>query len=497
MKFFNTYSGQLEEFKPLSGNKVGIYACGPTVYDYAHIGNFRTFVFEDLLRRFLEYKKFKVNHVMNVTDVDDKTIAGANKNAGAGLARHEGAETAPLQHLQNYTKYYLNAFNEDLKTLNILPPHKQPKATAEISAMLKLIEKLIEKKAAYVSDGSVYYRVDSFKNYGKLSKKDLKQNIKGARVDRDEYAKEDGSDFALWKKAKEGEPAWDSPWGKGRPGWHVECSAMSMKYLGESFDIHAGGEDLIFPHHENEIAQSEGATGKPFVKYWLHAKHLLVNGEKMSKSKGNFYTLRDLLGKGYDPMAIRYVLLSVHYRSALNFTLDELTEAIRLISRLRQCYRQCLSSSKFGLGYQVRKENLELNKYNLETLLQDMMEAIENSLSNDLNISQAMASVFEAVAHINLGLSKKLMEKSSLNSVFNFLKKLDDIFGLKISVQDPIPIEVLKRFDMRSNIRKNPNFKNDPSLRVLADSLRKEIENQGWQVLDSKPGEPSFIQKKI
>jgi len=462
MKFFNTYSGQLEEFKPLSGNEVKLYTCGPTVYDFAHIGNFRTFVFEDLLRRFLEYKKFKVNHVMNVTDVDDKTITRAS---------HEGVK------LQEFTQKYLDAFNEDLKTLNILPPHKQPKATAEVPAMLKLIEKLIEKKAAYVSDGSVYYRVDSFKNYGKLSKKDLKQNIKGARVDRDEYEKEDGSDFALWKKAKEGEPSWDSPWGKGRPGWHIECSAMSMKYLGESFDIHAGGEDLIFPHHENEIAQSEGATGKPFVKYWLHAKHLLVNGEKMSKSKGNFYTLRDLLEKGHDPMAIRYVLLSVHYRSQLNFTLEGIQAGREALKRIRDFWFERKN------GDQNQKGSGEAEK-----AVEEARNKFDSALAEDLNTSQALASIFDLIKKVNL-ISKNKIGGEENKKIDRFFKEVDSILGILSGemFEGKIPSEIKKLVDEREQSRKNRDFKK-------ADEIRNQIKDLGYVLEDNAKG---VLVKKI
>ena len=317
IKFHDTLSGQLKDFQAGDTGEVSLYTCGPTVYHYAHIGNFRTFVFEDLLRRFLESEGYKVRHVMNITDVDDKTIAGAQREKKS---------------LREYTSFYTDSFLEDRKSLNILPADVMPNATDEIPAMISLIETLMAKGIAYkAEDGSVYYRVAEFPGYGKLSKKKLDGNIAGVRVNQDEYEKEEGADFVLWKAAKENEPSWDSPWGKGRPGWHIECSAMCMRHLGETVDIHAGGEDLVFPHHENEIAQSEAATGKPFARYWLHARHLLVNGEKMSKSKGNFFTLRDLLQKGYDPMAIRYVLMSVHYRQQLNFTLESLKEAREVI----------------------------------------------------------------------------------------------------------------------------------------------------------------------
>ena len=393
MKFYDTLSGKLEDFKPLKESEVSLYTCGPTVYDYAHIGNFRTFVFEDLLRRFLEFKGCKVNHVMNVTDVDDKTIAGANKTG----ASHD----SPLQRLEEFTKKYTDAFNEDLKTLNILPPTKQPYATHEIPGMVLLIEKLIANGAAYEKDGSVYYRVASFSNYGKLSKKDLKGNIKGARVDVDEYEKEEGSDFALWKKAKENEPSWDSPWGKGRPGWHIECSVMSMKYLGETFDIHAGGEDLIFPHHENEIAQSEAATKKTFVKYWLHSKHLLVNGEKMSKSKGNYYTLRDLLAKGHDPMAIRYALLSVHYRQQLNFTLEGIQAAKEALLRIQHFLRD--------LDHEFKQAVVQTD---VKIYVTQAKTQVEAAMENDLNVPAALAAIFEMIKKSNI--TKQIRDRKSV-----------------------------------------------------------------------------------
>ena len=368
MQLFNTFTRNKQEFHKKPGQKVTLYTCGPTVYDYAHIGNFRSFVFEDLLRRFLEFKGCDVNHVMNITDVDDKTIAGANR---------EGKQ------LQEFTAKYIDAFREDLKMLNIFEPNganpkyrlNQPRATEEIPAMIELIGQLEKSGHAYANDGSVYYRVASFDKYGKLSNKKLEQNIQGARVDVDEYDKEHGSDFVLWKKAKEGEPTWDSPWGKGRPGWHIECSAMSVKHLGQPIDIHAGGEDLIFPHHENEIAQSEAASGSEFVKLWLHCKFLLVNGEKMSKSKGNFYTLRDLLAQGHDPMAIRYALLAVHYRTPLNFTMDSLKEAAEVIKRLDDCYSQCLNYVSHPADYKDKEDSSEA--VNLKSHLDKHLHAIE------------------------------------------------------------------------------------------------------------------------
>ena len=460
IRFFNTLSGKLEEFKPLHEKEAGMYTCGPTVYDYAHIGNFRAFVFEDLLRRFLEFKGFKVKHVMNVTDVDDKTIAGAQRQG---------------KKLEEFTRHFTAAFHEDLKTLNILPanyPSENPHATGEIPVMIELIEKLVKKGAAYVTGGSVYYRVSSFKDYGKLSKKRLELNMKGARVDVDEYEKEEGADFVLWKKAKEGEPSWDSPWGKGRPGWHIECSAMSMKYLGETFDIHAGGEDLIFPHHENEIAQSEAATGKPFVRYWLHCKHLLVNGEKMSKSKGNFYTLRDLLAQGYDPMAIRYALISVHYRQPLNFTLKGLEASKNTLDYLEMFYKNITDHVALGRKF--------LNESRLKENIEHVQSDVANALADDLNISEALAAFFSIAKN-----SETEMRKGSISKVdWEGLIKLTNDFVQSIlgfPVGKPIPESIQKRVKVREALRREKKFEE-------ADRIRKEIQSEGSVIWDEPSG---------
>jgi cysteinyl-tRNA synthetase len=481
MKLFNTLSGTLEEFKPLRDGEVRLYTCGPTVYDFAHIGNFRTFVFEDLLRRLFEFQGFEVKHVMNVTDVDDKTIAGAGRERKS---------------LSEFTEPYTRAFLEDLNTLNILPPNTPadpPRATREIPAMIELIERLVKKGAAYVSEGSVYYRVSAFPAYGRLSKKNLEKNIRGARVDVDEYDKEEGADFALWKGAKELEPAWDSPWGKGRPGWHIECSAMSMKYLGETFDLHAGGEDLIFPHHENEIAQSEAATGEKFVRFWLHAKHLLVNGEKMSKSKGNFYTLRDLLAKGCDPMAIRYALLSVHYRTPLNFTLEGLKEMEQIVTKVRDCYwrskslRELMAEFPDMYDFGIDEKAIESGCENLKQFLPEKTDKIVEHLSNDLNISEALAELHEGVREINV--RRFNIEEEHLDSALRFFEDVDKLFGLGITVHGQIPKEILTKLHSVFILRKEGNFKQ-------AADIREEIFGAGWQVQDGRPGEPSTVKKK-
>ncbi|MFA5168321.1 MAG: cysteine--tRNA ligase [Candidatus Omnitrophota bacterium] len=467
IRFHNTLSGELEEFKPLKEGEVMFYACGPTVYHYAHIGNFRTFVFEDLLRRFLEFRGFKVKHVMNITDVDDKTIAGANREKKT---------------LREYTAFYTQEFLNDMKTLNLLSPEILPHAAESIPDIIKLIQELMKREYAYLADdGSVYYRVAKFSAYGKLSKKKLDGNISGARVDVDEYEKEEGADFVLWKAAKEGEPSWDSPWGKGRPGWHIECSAMCMRHLGETVDIHAGGEDLVFPHHENEIAQSEAATGKPFVKYWLHAKHLLVNGEKMSKSKGNFFTLRDLLAKGYDPMAIRYALLSVHYRHQLNFTFESLKESREVIEKLDNCYFQCLSRKLFldELGYLPT---------DITGILDIKITDMESSLSDDLNISGSLAHLSLAVKEINARMADNRLGPKSLESVICFFNKIDKLFGFDIALVDSIPGNVKTALEQYTEARKARDF-------AKSDLMRQKIVELGWLVKDGRPGEPSTVKK--
>ncbi len=481
MKLFNTLSGRLETFEPLKTGEVRMYTCGPTVYDFAHIGNFRTFVFEDLLRRVLEFKNYKVRHVMNITDVDDKTILGANR---------EGVS------LDQFTAKYIAAFQEDCKKLNILPPHEEPRATQHIPDMLNLVNSLMQKGVAYEREGSVYYRVSKFPNYGKLSKKNLAMNQEGARVDVDEYDKEEGADFVLWKKSKEGEPSWDSPWGKGRPGWHLECSAMSMKYLGETFDIHAGGEDLIFPHHENEIAQSEGVTGKTFVKYWLHSKFLLVDGEKMSKSKGNFYTLRDLLDKGYDPMAIRYALISTHYRTSLNFTLKSLEEAKEVINKMDHCYWGCFNEIGELGAIRGRGLQIETSGYGLQKILDEKIAAIESALSEDLNISKGMEMLLIGVNEINKAESEGNMSIENYQAAIDFFHKTDSLFGFDIASNEMPGERVLMVFDQRDKVRCNENFLKSKESQSQSDQLRKIIEGLGWEIKDRKWTLPSILKKK-
>ena len=403
-RIHNTLSGQLEEFKPLHGNHVGMYTCGPTVYDFPHIGNYRTFVFQDILRRWLKYRGYALRHVMNLTDVDDNTIRNS-KTAGISL--------------RDYTAKYIEAFQADRQLLSLEDPEIIVRATDSIDDMAKLIQKLVEKGYAYASGGSIYFRVAAFKNYGQLSKIDLSGIRDGARIDSDKYDKNDARDFALWKAPKEGEPFWETPLGPGRPGWHIECSVMSMKYLGETFDIHSGGVDLIFPHHENEIAQSEAATGKLFVRYWLHAEHLIVNGEKMSKSLGNFYTLRDLLAKGHKPSAIRYLLASVPYRRHLNFTFEGLHQAQQSIERLRN-FGDRLAQESFPPG-----ENADLQDRALAA-----RRAFEDALDDNLNTAEAFGAIFTMVRDVNTAMDRGEFRADDRASFLETLERWDRIFSV-------------------------------------------------------------------
>ena len=382
-----------------------MYTCGPTVYNTAHIGNMRTFLFEDVLRRSLQFLGWQVEQVMNLTDVDDKTIDGA---ASAGVS------------LREFTQPFINSFFEDLDRLHIQRAEHYPRATEHIAEMLQLIQALVEKGYAYESDGSVFFRIGEDADYGKLSGFDLSQVRQGKRVASDDYDKEDVRDFVLWKGAKEGEPAWDSPWGPGRPGWHLECSAMGMKYLGETFDIHCGGVDNIFPHHENEIAQSESATGKPFVHTWIHAEHLIVDGEKMSKSLGNFYTLQDLLDRGADLRALRYQLLSVHYRKKLNFTFDGLADAGAALKRLDEMRFRLLHATESESG----ADSILIPA--CEGLLQDFGDA----LANDLNTSEALAALFGFVREVNQTVDGESLKVGDRQRVLDALARVDEVLGV-------------------------------------------------------------------
>ena len=401
--FFNTLSGKLEEFRPLEDDEVRMYACGPTVYDYGHIGNFRTFIFVDILRRYLK-QHYKLRHVINITDVDDKIIRNA---AQARLSIGE------------YTRKYTQAFLEDAAALNIEEP-QIVRATDHIQLMAEFIAQLVKKGYAYrTDDGSYYFRIAKFPEYGKLSKKDFSGIENGARVDVDEYDKDNARDFALWKAPKPGEASWDTVIGPGRPGWHIECSTMSMKYLGESFDIHCGGEDLIFPHHENEIAQSESLTGKPFAHFWMHARFLLVEGEKMSKSLGNFYTVRDLVLMGHKPSSIRFLLTSVPFRKQLNFTFDGLTQAANSVERLRT--------------FALRLQQAQLPEGKSEAmakLAETAMQGIESALADDLNTAQALAAIFDMVRDANAAADAGQLKKGDVEPLQKALQKFDSIFAV-------------------------------------------------------------------
>jgi cysteinyl-tRNA synthetase len=403
LRFHNTLTAQVEEFHPLADNQVRIYTCGPTVYDYAHIGNFRTFVFQDILRRYLRYRGYEVRQVMNLTDVDDRTILNAR---AAGLE------------LRDFTANYIDAFEVDRKLLNLEAPEFLVRATDHIPEMIGLIQALTEKGYTYQSEGSTYFRVEKFKDYGKLSKIDLSGIRAGARVDADEYDKANPRDFVLWKAAKEGEPYWESPFGPGRPGWHLECSAMAMKYLGETFDIHSGGIDLAFPHHENEIAQSEAATGKPFARTWLHAEHLVVNGKKMSKSLGNFFTLRDLIDQHYNPSAVRYLLASVPYRTPLDFTFDGLHQAQKSLERLRN-FRYRLTMEKFPAGEDA----------GLRTRAEAARKTFEEALDDNLNTAEALAAVFNLVTDGNTAMDRSQFREGNRSQFLDALERWDRVFA--------------------------------------------------------------------
>src|SRR6266478_3715338 len=404
LRLFNTLSGEVEEFQSIEDNLVRMYACGPTVYDYGHIGNFRTFIAVDMLRRFLRQSGYKVRHVMNITDVDDKII---RNSVQAGIP------------LQQFTAKFEKAFLEDAQALNIEQP-ELVRATEHIDEMADFIARLVEKGFAYLTeDGSYYFRIAKFPGYGKLSKKDFAGMEDGARVDVDEYEKDNARDFALWKAPKPGEAFWETPIGRGRPGWHIECSVMSMEELGETFDLHAGGEDLIFPHHENEIAQSESLTGKTFANFWFHARFLLVEGEKMSKSLGNFFTPRDLVLKGHKPSSIRYLLTSVSYRNQLNFTFDGLRQAATSVDRLRN-FRLRLTSGQFPDGTNEA----------MATLALETRERMKAALEDDLNAAQAQAAIFEMVRAANAAFDAGEVRKGDVSALLGAVERFDEIFAV-------------------------------------------------------------------
>jgi cysteinyl-tRNA synthetase len=484
VRLFNTLSGQVDPLVPSDGQVLRMYACGPTVYDYGHIGNFRTFLQIDVLRRFLKLSGIKIRHVMNITDVDDKIIRNSTA-AGVSIGEYSGR--------------YVDAFFEDIDTLRIQRPEQIARATEHIPKMVDLIQRLADTGAAYkTEEGSWYFRLSAFPAYGKLSKKDLSGMEDGARIDVDEYEKDSARDFALWKAAKSGETSWDTPIGRGRPGWHIECSAMSMEYLGDSFDLHAGGEDLMFPHHENEIAQSESVTNKPLAHHWMHVRFLLVDGRKMSKSEGNFYTLRDLLIKGYKASAIRLALISVPYRHQLNFTFEGLIEATNAVERLRN-FRERVLTGNYAAGESPEIQNAAKEAHS---------EYIA-ALANDLNTAEARAPIFELLRASNTAIDQGRFFASDRDAVLSVLGAFDAVFGVledhdaeatrqalewaeKAGRLGDVAPELLARQSLsdeainalvaeRTTAKKHRNF-------ARADQIRQELADKGVVIEDSKDG---------
>ncbi len=457
MKFYNTLSGEIEEFKPIAKKEVRMYTCGPTVYDFAHIGNFRAYVFEDIVRRSFEYLGYKVIQVMNITDVDDKTIKKSNE---LGIS------------LKEYTEKYTDEFFKDIDTLNIERAEYYPRATEHITQMVNIIKKLLEKGYAYEKEDAIYYDISKFKDYGKLAKIDVKNLQKGSRVNVDEYDKDNVQDFALWKFRRENEPFWKTDIGEGRPGWHIECSAMSMEYLGETFDIHMGGVDNIFPHHENEIAQSEAATGKKFVNYWIHVHHLIVNGQKMSKSKGNFYTLRDILEKGYRASAIRFLLLGTHYRKMLNFTFEALKQAEQNIDRIL--------NFMYELETTVFKdfENKEL-----DNLIKDYDNRFAAALEDDFNISQALNTLFEFIKKINIMIKKGEIGVKDRDKIISLMRKFDKVIGV---IPENLVIELTEEekilIEKRNILRKDKKYEEADKIRNILKEKGVIIEDTPWGI---------------
>ena len=475
LRIHNTLTRSTEEFVPLdpAGKKVGLYCCGPTVYDFAHIGNWRTFVFADLVRRTLEFNGYDVRHVMNITDVEDKIIK-----------RVRDTKTT----LSEFTGPYETAFLDDLKTLGCRPPHQTPRATEHIPEMLVIIGKLVERGVAYVApDGSVYFSIEKYRGcgctYGQLVKLNFDEMRSGQRVASDEYEKESVADFALWKKRvpDDGDVFWPSAWGEGRPGWHIECSAMSMKALGTSFDLHLGGEDLAFPHHEDEIAQSEGATGKPFVKYWMHGAHLMVEGKKMSKSLGNFFTLRDLLAKGFSGREIRYLLLTAHYRETFNFTLDGLAGAKTALARIDECVgklREIVNQPLTRPSGTLSPSDGERDGVRGSS---DFLTRFSAALADDLNISAAWATVFDWVRDTNKRLADSSLKPDDAAAALAAWEKVDSVLGIGTKAEAEAPAEILALAEARTAAKKAKDFKR-------ADALRDELKSKGWVIEDTAKG---------
>ena len=459
-RFHNTLSNGLEDFEPLIPGRVGLYTCGPTVYNVPHIGNYRAYVFEDLLKRALRLAGFRVLHIMNLTDVDDKTI---RNSAAQGLA------------LNDYTAPFIREFFAGLKTLRIDPADHYPRATEHIPEMARIIRILLDKGYAYPKDGSIYFSIARFPGYGKLSKirlDDLQTTARiEVRVESDEYEKESAHDFALWKAPRPGEPFWETEIGTGRPGWHIECSAMSSKYLGPTFDIHCGGVDNIFPHHENEIAQSEAAFGVPFVRYWLHCHHLVVDGEKMSKSKANFFTLGDLLGRGVEPSVLRFFLLSTHYRKILNFTFETLEQSAAGLQRIKDFLYE-LDMRAFPPGRTDEAEALEA----------EAEKKFLDGLSDDLNIALALTALFELVKKVNVLIKDGRLRADDAKRLSSFVYRLDDVLAvLPPRRKESLDASIQARIDERERARRARDFRR-------ADEIRKELLEAGIVLEDTKDG---------
>ena len=459
LRLFNTLTGRVEPFVPLDPPRVRLYVCGLTVYSRGHVGNYRTFVAVDLLRRVLRYKGYQVTHVMNITDVDDRIIT---------LAAEAGVDLA------TFTAPHVQSFGEDMATLGNEAPEIVPRATAHIGEMVELIAALQARGHTYVADGSVYFRISTFPEYGRLARLDVSGIKAGARVDTDKYDKENARDFALWK-AKSDEPEWaqwDAPFGRGRPGWHIECSAMSMKYLGETFDLHAGGVDLVFPHHENEIAQSVCGTGKPFVRHWFHVDHLLIENETMSKSKGNVFTIPELLEKGHRPEAIRYLLLSAHYRTQLNFTWEGLKQAAAALQRVHGLLQR--------LG-EVEAEGPAAAE--LTARLDRAREAFDGALSDDLNTPEALAAVHVMVGEVNALLASGVVTRAGAAAVRAQIARMDDVLGVLLprEEEDRLSPEEQALFDERQEARKRREF-------ARADEARRKLEDMGIILEDTPKG---------
>jgi len=459
IRFFNTLSRQIEEFQPLEAGKVRMYICGPTVWNFQHIGNFRTFIFADIMRRYLKYKGYELTHVFNLTDVDDRIINEAAKQNSS---------------IDEFTAPFIQYFWEDFDALGLERPEVTPRATQHIPEMIDIIAKLLENGHAYESEGSIYYRISAFPDYGKLSKINFSGNIAGAseRVDTDKYEKEDARDFALWKLVGPDEhPGWDAPFGRGRPGWHIECSAMSMKYLGETFDLHGGGMDLQFPHHENEIAQSEGSTGKLFAKYWIHSEFLKIDDVTMSKSKGNFFTFRDLRNQGYSPLSIRYLLLSVPYRKQLNFTFEGLQGAESTVERLRN-FRRLVRDAKTAYG----------SDQETHQLIEKAVSDFEAAMDDDFNTAAALASIHDLVREINTILANDRLGSDDRAAVLNALSIFDSVLGVFGPEEDQmLEADIEALITERQKARHDRNF-------ARSDEIRDQLAAKGIILEDTRDG---------